>query len=192
MKVKLLVEAPSGAKLYRLAPLPQLQLIFRRFFGVHPAQVGSISLSVDPKLGKTFNVDYTLPSTFCYFSLCFVCGTSPTVLEALGPVKHEGPAWQATSTAAFTLSCQGSFAVTASFALAPLPVTSAPCGSVSKTVTEPFPFLRPWHSYAPCLRVFRSVREFGGLTSPHPSAHEKFCLSWSHPCVFSLSPCFLW
>ena len=98
------------------------------------------------------------------------------VLEALGPIKHEGPATrylrkgsicQATSTAAFTLPCQGSFAVTASFALAPLPVTSAPLlslmffgpaarspwqahgGSVSFNVTEPFPFLRRWH----CVNV---------------------------------------
>ena len=183
---------------------------------MHPSQLGSTSLSVDPKLGKTFKVDY---------------GASHFVLEALGPVKHEGPATrylqrggicQATSTATFTLSCQGSCLLLIGTI------------SVSFTVTEPFSLLRPrhcvdvslllvvavgirchtggWHivheaprlatcppnaRYCPRQLLCSSVEKatalcgeslmhhvcecvtrsesFGGLTSPHPCVHEKFC-----------------
>ena len=76
-------------------------------------------------------------------------------LEVLGPVKREGPAIRFLRrggicfTAAFTFSCQGSFAVTASFALAPLLVTSSPPHS--------FPFwvkhfvVRCWPLVAGCV-----------------------------------------
>ena len=53
----------------------------------------------------------------------------PRSLQARGPAiryLQKGGICHATSTAAFTLSCRGSCAVTASFALPPLPVTSAP------------------------------------------------------------------
>ena len=117
---------------YRLAPLPQ-QVIFHFSFSVHPSKLGSTSLSVVPMHGKTFKVGCTLPTHRCH--RFFVYGASLFVLEALGPFQDEGPAigylqkggsGQATSTSAFTLSWQGSFAATASFALAPLPVASAP------------------------------------------------------------------
>ena len=76
-----------------LAPLPQIQLIFHQFFlCVYPSQLGSFSLLVDPKLGKTFNVDCTLPVS------SLVTSHSDLFVAVLlyswrhGPIWHEGPA----------------------------------------------------------------------------------------------------
>ena len=46
-------------------------------------------------------------------------------------------------------------------------------------------------SNAPWLRMCHSVREFGGLTRPHPSVHETFAFSGRTHVFFSLLACFL-
>ena len=92
-------------RLYRLAPLSQLQVAFRRIFRVHPLQLGGTSLSVDPKLGRTFKVDCTL---------------LVSRLELLALFRDTCPVPSCTSF------CQESFAVTVPFSLAPLPDFGTP------------------------------------------------------------------
>ena len=83
-KKKPLVAPLPPNQLYRLAPLPQLQVIFRRLLNAHPSQLWGTSLSVDPKLGKTFKVDCTFSVSSLSLLTLFVYGASPFALEALG------------------------------------------------------------------------------------------------------------
>ena len=67
-------------RLFRLAPLPQLQVTSRRL--LRPSQLGCASISVDPRLDMTFKVDCTLLVFSLKFPTLFCGGTCPGVPQS--------------------------------------------------------------------------------------------------------------
>ena len=79
-------------QLYRLAPLPQLQVIFRRLFHVHPSMLGIPKFRWTPSSARPSKWIFTFPVSSFSLLTEFVYGTSPFCPGGPRSVKRDGPA----------------------------------------------------------------------------------------------------
>ena len=113
------------------------------FFGLHPSQLWSISLLVVPMLGKTFNVDCTLPA---FFFVLLPLTLTPLWLLTYFPESPRSRLARGSRSQKLVFLCQATFTaatrclvkrvlpLSTFFALAPLPAASAPSPLLSSLI----------------------------------------------------------